>query len=62
MQKVRHLTYRCAAVAAAVSLSAAAAAPQDEPPPKMSTIGGERLARPGVQLEPKAGAPGLPGS
>jgi len=48
-------------VAAAVSLCAAAAAPQDEPPPKMSTIGGERLARPGVQLEPKAGAPGLPG-
>ncbi|GAA0692578.1 hypothetical protein GCM10010193_53910 [Kitasatospora atroaurantiaca] len=48
-------------MAAAVSLSAAAAAPQDEPPPKMSTIGGERLARPGVQLEPKAGAPGLPG-
>ncbi|MGK4581212.1 D-alanyl-D-alanine carboxypeptidase family protein [Kitasatospora sp. HPMI-4] len=61
MRSSSHLTYRCAVVAAAVSLCAAAAAPLDEqPPPGLSKIGGARLALTGVQVSPLAGAPALP--
>ncbi|MFB7662420.1 D-alanyl-D-alanine carboxypeptidase family protein [Kitasatospora sp. NPDC056138] len=61
MLSASHLTYRCAVVAAAVSLCAAAAPPREEqPPPGMSTTGGPRLALSGVQVSPKAGAPALP--
>ncbi|MFJ9697922.1 D-alanyl-D-alanine carboxypeptidase family protein [Kitasatospora sp. NPDC101183] len=52
----------CAALAAALTLTAApvAAAAPYEPPPQ-AVVGGERLARPGVQVDPLAGAPALPG-
>ncbi|WP_407992176.1 D-alanyl-D-alanine carboxypeptidase family protein [Kitasatospora sp. CMC57] len=43
----------------AVSLSSAGT-PWQEPPPGVSTVGGERLGQPGVQLAPSAGAPALP--
>ncbi|GGU82830.1 D-alanyl-D-alanine carboxypeptidase [Streptomyces albospinus] len=32
------------------------------PPAKMSQVGGDRLGQPGVQVQPKAGAPKLPGA
>ncbi|WP_372442768.1 D-alanyl-D-alanine carboxypeptidase family protein [Streptomyces pactum] len=33
---------------------------EPEPPVKMSTVGGERLGRPGTQVAPRPGAPALP--
>ncbi|MFJ9519109.1 D-alanyl-D-alanine carboxypeptidase family protein [Kitasatospora sp. NPDC101801] len=59
MPTLRHFVYRCAALAAAVSLCSAGA-PWQEPPPGASVVGGERLGQPGVQLAPSAGAPPLP--
>ncbi|WP_457028827.1 D-alanyl-D-alanine carboxypeptidase family protein [Kitasatospora sp. P5_F3] len=59
MSTLRHFVYRCAAVAAAVSLCSAGV-PWQDPPPGMSAVGGERLGQPGVQLAPSAGAPPLP--
>ncbi|WP_280696375.1 D-alanyl-D-alanine carboxypeptidase [Kitasatospora sp. GP82] len=44
-----------------MSFCAATAAPRDDqPPPGMSALGGARLAQPGVQVAPGAGAPALP--
>ncbi|WP_344027417.1 D-alanyl-D-alanine carboxypeptidase [Streptomyces luteireticuli] len=34
--------------------------PPKQPPAKMSEVGGELLGRPGVQVQPEAGAPALP--
>ncbi|KJS62600.1 D-alanyl-D-alanine carboxypeptidase [Streptomyces rubellomurinus] len=53
----------CAAVTAALPVlltaPAAVAAPH-EPPPPAAVVGGDRLGRPGAQVDPLAGAPALP--
>ncbi|MFD9130726.1 D-alanyl-D-alanine carboxypeptidase family protein [Kitasatospora sp. NPDC059571] len=57
----RHLVYRCAAAAATVLISVPPAAAAGAPQAPADAVGGERLARSGVQVAPRAGAPGLPG-
>ncbi|MFI6153491.1 D-alanyl-D-alanine carboxypeptidase family protein [Kitasatospora sp. NPDC051170] len=57
------LTQLCAALAVALPVllcAPAAVAAPFEPPPQ-AVIGGERLAGAGVQVDPQAGAPALPG-
>ncbi|MFI5644660.1 D-alanyl-D-alanine carboxypeptidase family protein [Kitasatospora sp. NPDC051705] len=64
MPTARHtFAHLCAAVTAALPVllvaPAAAAAPYEPPPP--TAVGGGRLGLPGVQVDPLAGAPALPG-
>ncbi|MFJ9607185.1 D-alanyl-D-alanine carboxypeptidase family protein [Kitasatospora sp. NPDC101176] len=64
MPTARHtFAHLCAAVTAALPVllvaQAAAAAPYEPPPP--TAVGGGRLGLPGVQVDPLAGAPALPG-
>ncbi|MFE2106803.1 D-alanyl-D-alanine carboxypeptidase family protein, partial [Kitasatospora sp. NPDC059463] len=56
----RLLAAPAAALPLLIAAPAAVAAPF-EPPPPPAVIGGERLGLPGVQVNPLAGAPALPG-
>ncbi|QKW61519.1 D-alanyl-D-alanine carboxypeptidase [Streptomyces sp. NA03103] len=63
----RSLTVTSAALTALALLSPTAlaapspsASPSATPPASMSTVGGERLGKPGTQVEPAGGAPVLP--
>ncbi|WP_431678995.1 D-alanyl-D-alanine carboxypeptidase family protein [Kitasatospora sp. KL5] len=58
----RHFVHRCAAAAAAGLLALAPGAAAAVPQAAAEAVGGERLARPGVQVAPNSGAPDLPGS
>ncbi|WP_354640947.1 D-alanyl-D-alanine carboxypeptidase family protein [Kitasatospora camelliae] len=64
MQIIRRIVYGPIPVAVTLLLGSApavAAAPSDAPPPQTApVVGGERLARPGVQVAPTSGAPALP--
>ncbi|MEV8096270.1 D-alanyl-D-alanine carboxypeptidase [Kitasatospora sp. NPDC085879] len=58
----RHLALRCAAASAAGLFALApASAAAARPRAAAEVVGGERLARPGVQVAPESGAPDLPG-
>ncbi|MEV6208321.1 serine hydrolase [Kitasatospora sp. NPDC051914] len=57
----RHFVHRCAAAAVAGLLALAPGAAAAVPQAAAEAVGGERLARPGVQVAPDSGAPDLPG-
>ncbi|MEV7179105.1 D-alanyl-D-alanine carboxypeptidase [Kitasatospora sp. NPDC093679] len=59
----RHFAHRCAAAAAAGLFALAPSAPAAaRPRAAAEVVGGERLARPGVQVAPRSDAPALPGN